>query len=132
MLYPFGFGLSYSRFEISTIKVTKQKVVLEIENKSEISGSEVIGVYIGLKNGPLKMPEKQLKAFKKVFLTANEKKTVEIPIPTDSYKVWTAQAGFSEIHKKAKIYVGTDRTAPLVCEIEIKKIIRLIKNGRSW
>jgi len=119
VLYPFGFGLSYSRFEISNIKVTKQKVNLEIENKSEISGSEVIGVYIGLKSGPLKMPEKQLKAFKKVFLNAKEKKKIEIPIPVDSYCVWTAQSGFSEIHKKAKIYVGTDSTAQLICEIEI-------------
>lgn len=119
VLFPFGFGLSYSKFEISNVKVTKQKITLEIANKSEISGSEVIGVYIGLKNGPLKMPEKQLKAFKKVFLTANEKKTVEIPIPADSYRVWTAQAGFSEIHKKAKIYIGNDSTAPLVAEIEI-------------
>lgn len=119
VLYPFGFGLSYSRFEISNIKVTKQKVILEIENKSEISGSEVIGVYVGLKNGPLKMPEKQLKAFKKVFLKAKEKKTVEIPIPKDSYKVWTKQTGFAEIHKKAKIYVGNDSTAPLIAEIKI-------------
>ncbi len=107
--FPFGFGLSYTTFKYSELKlipgtngiVTAQ---FEIENTGKVAGAEVAQLYVHEKNPSLMRPEKELKGFKKVFLKPGEKQTVSIPLNQsafsyfdDTKKSWVAQADDFEI-----------------------------------
>ncbi|KAH8601980.1 glycoside hydrolase family 3 protein [Bisporella sp. PMI_857] len=84
VLFPFGHGLSYTRFSFSDLTVEKGEKVLttsiKVKNVGDIAGAEVVQVYLRQKNPSVKRPVKELKGFKKVWLESGEEKTVEIPI----------------------------------------------------
>ena len=82
-LYYFGFGLSYTKFEISEPKLkslafTKDKlrVSVDIKNVGEISGDEIVQLYISDKYSSITRPIKELKAFKRVSLKSGESKEI--------------------------------------------------------
>ena len=77
--YPFGFGLSYTTFELSDIKAIKDgdliKISLTVKNTGTVAGKEVIQIYSSAPQGKLGKPVKELKAFKKTeLLNPNESK----------------------------------------------------------
>ena len=81
-LYPFGYGLSYSKFEYSNLSLNtsdqkKIKVQVTVKNTSEIAGEEVAQLYIRDKVASIVRPVKELKGFKKFKLLPNESKTIE-------------------------------------------------------
>ncbi|MHB1050281.1 MAG: glycoside hydrolase family 3 C-terminal domain-containing protein [Bacteroidota bacterium] len=82
-LFPFGFGLSYTRFSFSdlTIKQTTKdnyEVTVKVTNNGTHAGSETVQLYVHDKKPSVSRPEKELKAFAKVFLNAGEKKSVTL------------------------------------------------------
>lgn len=84
-LFPFGYGLSYSRFEYSDIKVdgkNKQavKVSVLVKNTSEIDGEEVVQLYLRDKVASLTRPIKELKGFNKVLIKAGQSKRIEFEL----------------------------------------------------
>ncbi|MEY2829151.1 MAG: hypothetical protein RIQ33_1009 [Bacteroidota bacterium] len=87
-LFPFGFGLSYSTFEFSNLKIDKTilhkneyaTAQFELQNTSKIDGAEVVQLYINQPLSKLTQPILALKQFQKVFLKAGEKKTVTMKI----------------------------------------------------
>lgn len=88
-LYRFGYGLSYTEFSIGKISdlKTENAVIsfcINAENKGKYSGSEVIQIYISDPSSTLRKPEKELKAFKKVFLEPGESKNIRFEIPVSS------------------------------------------------
>ncbi len=76
--YPFGHGLSYTKYEYSNIQVGAQGVSFCIKNVGDVAGKETAMVFYGVKNGVISRPERQLCAFKKVALEAGEEKEVRI------------------------------------------------------
>lgn len=108
-LFPFGYGLSYTTFKYSNMKllpgtngtVTAQ---FEIENTGKVAGAEVAQLYVHEKNPNLMRPEKELKGFKKVSLKPGEKQTVSVLLDQaafsyydDTKKAWVAQEDDFEI-----------------------------------
>lgn len=91
-LFEFGYGLSYTSFNIASAARDKQtyssydniEVTVEIENTGDREGAEVIQVYSHHVNAPVKRPVKELKAFARVSLKPGEKKTVSMDIPVRS------------------------------------------------
>ena len=87
---PFGYGLSYSKFAYSNFEydVASEKinVALNIRNESNVDGEDVIQIYIGKKNSDIYRPIKELKAFAKVFVKANEIKRINIEVDIDDVK----------------------------------------------
>ena len=87
---PFGYGLSYSKFAYSNFEydVASEKinVALDIRNESNVDGEDVIQVYIGKKNSNIYRPIKELKAFAKAFVKANETKRINIEVDVDDIK----------------------------------------------
>ncbi len=87
--WKFGHGLSYSEFSYSNLKLNKEEykindtitLSIDIENKSENSGKEVIQVYSSDLIATITPSVKKLKAFKKVYIQANQKKNVTLKIP---------------------------------------------------
>ena len=78
-LYPFGYGLSYSKFKYDNLNVeVKDKITVsvEIENETDVSGKEIVELYITSPSGIISRPVKELKGFKKITLKGHEKKIV--------------------------------------------------------
>ena len=107
--FAFGYGLSYTDFELSDIKVNKQNdsftVTCNIENKGDVDGSEVVQVYVGKSNSNVKRAVKELKGFSKVNIKKGEKQSVSITINTgdlafydESISDWNLEKGDYEIY----------------------------------
>jgi beta-glucosidase len=96
VMYPFGYGLTYTTFSYSNLKTDKQKygkddiitVSLEIKNTGKIAADEVPQVYVHRINPSVEWPEKELKAFDRVALNPGETKTVELKIPVKNLQYW--------------------------------------------
>ncbi len=82
--YPFGYGLSYTRFEYSAFNVVREndKIFAQcsIKNIGNCDGAEVVQLYVGLSNSGIFRPKRELKAFKKVYLKAGESAIVRLEL----------------------------------------------------
>jgi beta-glucosidase len=91
--YPFGFGLSYTTFDLSNMEIETSgdgaKVSLEVKNTGSRSGAEVVQIYVGEQNCPLPRPLRELKGFAKVSLDPGQTRRVEIDLPRDSFAYWS-------------------------------------------
>lgn len=110
--YPFGYGLSYTSFEISGAAVIDQEncltVTATVKNTGGTAGAEVVHVYVGSKgaaNGSDR-PVKLLKGFKRVELEPGEEKTVKIDINKEELKFY--EKGSWRLDEAYNIYVGTN------------------------
>ncbi|MCX6133192.1 MAG: glycoside hydrolase family 3 C-terminal domain-containing protein [Ignavibacteriales bacterium] len=87
-LYPFGFGLSYTTFSFSNLRLENQtiqkdgstKVLIDVTNTGNRAGSEVVQMYIRDMFSSVTRPVKELKGFRKVWLGPKESKTVALDI----------------------------------------------------
>jgi len=88
VLYPFGYGLSYTQFEYSNlvtgIDKDKISVKLEVKNTGKVTGDEVVQLYVRDVVSSVKRPIKELKGFKRINLKPVEKKEVEFAIQTEA------------------------------------------------
>ncbi len=110
-LFPFGFGLSYTTFAFSNLKVTpgaakrEATVTFEVKNTGGRPGAEVAQVYVSEPGAKVKRPFEELKGFARVELQPGETKQVSIPLDRRSFAYWdtarhdwTVDAGNFEIH----------------------------------
>ncbi len=95
--YPFGYGLSYTKFEYSNLKINDDSVTFDIKNIGNYDGAEVAELYVGTKNGVIFRPKKELKGFTKVFLKKNETKTVTIPFDDKTFRYFNVKTNKFEI-----------------------------------
>lgn len=91
ILFPFGFGLSYSSFEYDDLAIKDEKdairVSVNVKNTGSLYGAEIVQIYVKAPNKVLRAP-KELKGFAKVYLKPNEKKKAEIQIHKDDLRYW--------------------------------------------
>ncbi|AOZ95741.1 glycoside hydrolase family 3 C-terminal domain-containing protein [Butyrivibrio hungatei] len=97
VLYPFGFGLSYTSFEYSDIKVTDDKVSFTIKNTGNCDGAEVAQLYVGLPDAKVFRPEKELKGFAKVYLKVGESKEVSIAFDDKTFRYFNVKTNKWEV-----------------------------------
>lgn len=95
--YPFGFGLSYTTFEYSDMKVDADGVTVTVKNTGAYEGAEVVQLYIGLPNAIVFRPAKELKGFAKVFLKAGESKEVRIAFDDKTFRYWNVKTDSWEV-----------------------------------
>ena len=101
-LYPFGFGLSYSKFDYSDVKLSSTQIdtngeltaSVTVTNKSKVDGAEVVQLYIRDVVGSVTRPVKELKGFEKVFIKAGESKTVDFKITPEMLKFYDYDLNF--------------------------------------
>ena len=110
--FPFGFGLSYTEFEIGTPVCEKVndviKVKATVKNIGKVDGDEVLQVYIGSDNKDIDRPIKVLKGFKRVSVKAGEALTAEIDVLIDDIKFYNPENGNWKLDESYTVYVGTD------------------------
>lgn len=95
-LYPFGYGLSYTTFEYSNVKLSSSElkkddvltVTFDLENTGKYEGTEVAQLYVRDKVGSVTRPVKELKRFTRVTLKPGEKKTVTFELPISELAFW--------------------------------------------
>ncbi|SMO69538.1 beta-glucosidase [Saccharicrinis carchari] len=113
-LYPFGYGLSYSQFEISapqlsTIKTSKDKIVkvtVDVKNTGSVAGDEVVQLYIRDMVSSVTRPIKELKGFSRITLEAGSSKAVEFELTPDLFAFYNIDKSFVVEPGKFKIMVG--------------------------
>ena len=107
VMYPFGFGLSYTEFTFSDLKVDGTGVSFTVTNTGKADGAEVAQFYVGLPGAKVYRPEKELKGFAKVFLKAGESREVRIPFDDKTFRYWNVRTGRWEIEGGAyQIMIG--------------------------
>lgn len=95
-LYPFGYGLSYTRFNYSGTTLNDRviergdtlRVCFNLKNSSDMDGDEVVQLYVSARKHTDKDPIKQLKAFQRISLRKGETKKVELTVPYTELQVW--------------------------------------------
>jgi len=110
--YPFGFGLSYTDFEISGCTAEKDRdnitVNATVNNTGDVCGDEVVQVYFSSKNTLDDRPVKLLKGFKRITVGAGESAEVSITVPVDDIKFYDPEAGDWKADGEYMVMVGTD------------------------
>ena len=86
--YPFGYGLSYTTFAYSDLKVNAENVTFTLTNTGSVAGAEIAQLYVAKPDAVVFRPAKELKGFAKVFLKAGESKTVAIPLDDKTFRYW--------------------------------------------
>lgn len=89
VMYPFGYGLSYTSFEYSDIRLEGDRVFFTLENKGKRAGAEVAQLYVCARTNGMFRPKKELKGFVRCQLQPGEKKEVSISLDDRSFAVWS-------------------------------------------
>jgi beta-glucosidase len=112
-LYPFGHGLSYTKFVFdkltmdSTISInTPVSIQVDLMNKGPMDGEEVVQVYIKNQNGLINQPVHSLKAFQRVFVKSGETKTVSLRLPPDAFDYIDDQGKKISAPGQFQVFVG--------------------------
>lgn len=95
-LYPFGYGLSYTTFDLSPPRLSAASiptdgsvtVSVDVTNTGKAAGDEVVQLYIRDKVSSVTQPVKELKGFKRITLKPGEKQTVELTLTPKSFRLW--------------------------------------------
>ena len=119
-LFPFGFGLSYTTFEIGKPKFKNGKLTVSVTNTGKMRGSETVQVYIkrvGDNNGPLKT----LRGFAKTTLEPNGSQVLTIDMPRDRFETWDeATNTMRVVPGKYEIMVGNSSADPSMKHLTVK------------
>jgi len=113
-LYPFGYGLSYTKFEYGDISVSKNtltgddtlSVAITLTNSGKFAGEEVVQLYISDPVASLSRPVKELKGFQKILLKPGEKRTVEFTVTTDDLKFFNSDLVYDWEPGEFIIHIG--------------------------
>lgn len=112
--YPFGFGLSYTRFEYGEIQLLKKsmsakenlQVKITVKNTGNYAGEEVVQLYIRDMVGSVVRPVKELKSFQKIWLKAGESKELSFTIKPDDLKFYNNEVKWINEPGDFKLFIG--------------------------
>lgn len=115
--FPFGFGLSYTTFEYSDLKMDESGVTFQIRNTGKIKGTEIAQLYVGRKSDTVFRPVRELKGFARVTLEAGESKTVHIGFDDKTFRFYDTRTDTWEIETgDYEIMVGCDAQTMLLTD----------------
>lgn len=128
-LYPFGFGLSYTTFDYSNLKISsnkmnfneKLKVSVDVINTGNFDGKEVVQLYIRDLVGSVTRPLKELKGFQKIAIKKGEKQIVTFEIGVEELKFYNSDLQFVAEPGFFEIFVGTNSITENKIDFELIK-----------
>ncbi len=127
-LFPFGYGLSYSRFEYSELTLDRSRieagqtvtVSVTVTNAGERTGDEVAQLYLHQRYGSASRPSRELKGFQRVTLAAGESQTLTFPLGPGELCYWNAATRDWVIDTTTiDVFAGGDSTAELTTSFAI-------------
>jgi beta-glucosidase len=127
-VYPFGFGLSYTKFSIDNLNLSASQVKIgnslnvsaDVTNTGQVTGDEVVQLYIHQKYGSDSRPLRELKGFERVTLQPGEKKTITFQLGPDELGYWSTNKGeWIQDAAEFDLWVGSDSQATLHAGFEV-------------
>ncbi|MCB9320937.1 MAG: beta-glucosidase BglX [Lewinellaceae bacterium] len=114
-LYPFGFGLSYTTFNMGEIRLNKKELsgdeilqaAVTLTNIGKVAGEEVVQLYIGDPVASISRPVKELKGFQKIYLKPGEEKLITFSITPDALKFYNPDLIYDWESGEFNIFIGT-------------------------
>ena len=127
-LYPFGYGLSYTTFNLDDYGCVEKDgglaVSLTVENTGERDGAEVVQIYLSGRNCDVVMPRIELKAYKRVEVAAGGKTQVTIEVPNEAFCYYDRKMNFGMHNGDYTVSVATSCT-------DVKKTFEVsVKDGK--
>ncbi len=127
--YAFGYGLSYTTFDYSDLKVLTPevamgesvKVSVKVRNSGKRDGAEVVQLYLRDDVASTTRPVRELKGFERVELRAGEERTIEFTITPEDMSFWTINEEFAQEPGTFHVWVGHDSNAKLDGEFKVCK-----------
>jgi len=125
-LFPFGFGLSYTSFEFSNLRIShssssdKQiRVSCDVTNIGKMAGADVVQVYVSDPSAKVKRPERELKAFQKVRLQPGERTRITLLLDERAFSYWDEVTHAWRVDPGLfRLYVGdSSENTPLTAEL---------------
>lgn len=128
-LYPFGYGLSYTTFEYSNIKLSSTTMTMNdtltvnvtVTNTGKTAGEEVVQLYVSDLVGSITRPVRELKGFQKIKLNAGESKNLEFSLSANDLAFYNRDMEFKAEAGEFEIYIGGDSTAELKVKFELRE-----------
>lgn len=111
-LLPYGFGLSYTTFQVSdasfAVEGDKVSATCKIKNTGKVEGTEVLQMYVGFSKSSIDRPVKVLRGFTRVTLKPGEEKEVTISCPVEKLCFFNEKTNKMELeHMEHEVYIGT-------------------------
>jgi len=133
-LYPFGFGLSYTNFEYSDLKLPSKTIGIsddlelevKIKNTGNFDGEEVVQIYVKDLQSNHPLPTHSLCGFKRIFLAKGEEKIVSFKIPSKCFEVVDENGNRFVEPGEFKIYAGPSQPDARSMELSGKKCLEAI------
>jgi beta-glucosidase len=127
-LYPFGYGLSYTTFDYSDLKLSKTEfakgdsiqISATITNAGDVDGEEVVQLYIRDLVGSIARPVKELKGFEKISLKKGESKTISFTLTDSDLAFYGADGKFQSEPGDFKVWIGTSSVEGLEGKFSLK------------
>ncbi|HLT32977.1 MAG TPA: beta-glucosidase BglX [Aquaticitalea sp.] len=128
-LYPFGYGLSYTKFDYSNLRLSATStnfdgsidVSVDVTNSGNYDGKEVVQLYIRDMVGSVTRPVRELKGFQKVDIKKGETKTITFKLTVEDLKFYNYDLDFVAEPGMFEVFVGTDSNASLKVLFELIK-----------
>lgn len=127
-LFRFGFGLSYTQFRVSNLRLTKTQITpqgtvevsADVENIGKMQGEEVVQLYLHQRAGSAARPVRLPKGFQKVALASGEKRSVRFAVGPSEFQFWSPVAKAWVVEPETfDIWVGTDVSATEHVELQV-------------
>ena len=127
-LYPFGYGLSYTTFACSDLKLDRSaieangqlKVSVVVANTGRVAGDDVVQLYLHQRAGSAARPVRELKGFQRVALAPGESRTVEFTVGRSELQFWSPLTRAWVVEPEAfDVWAGDDSTAKLHAEFHV-------------
>lgn len=97
VMFPFGYGLSYTTFAYSDLKLTDKAATFTLTNTGSVDGAEVAQLYVSAVDPKIYRPAKELKGFAKIFLKAGESKEVTIELDDKAFRYFNTKTNRFEV-----------------------------------
>jgi beta-glucosidase len=139
-LYPFGYGLSYTTFKFTNLRLGKStigtgdsnEVMVDITNTGSLPGDAVAQIYIHQRYGSASRPVRQLEGFKRVTLQPGETKTLTFPLGKNELQFWSPQKRQWVVEESEfDVWAGEDSTADLHAQFNVSDRSPLYRSQNS-
>ena len=115
-LYPFGYGLSYTKFDYANLKTSAERIAhdgqvainVEVKNSGARAGDEVVQLYVTHVGSKVDRPAEELKGFRRVMLAPGKKTTVQFVLKASDLAYWSVEKGAWQIEPdQIKLQIGS-------------------------
>lgn len=126
-LFPFGYGLSYTTFEYSNLRLSSDKLTAQdtlsisftLKNTGKYDGTEVVQLYVQDKVGSVTRPVKELKRFQRVTLKAGKSTKVSLNLPVSDLAFWGYNMNYTVEPGDFRLWVGTNSAEGLTKDFSV-------------